>query len=446
MDLGREVLSLEQELRFSSTGSGCMVDIPGGGAYRAGVIYLPQTSEGNAVDFTQIPIPTVLSRPTALDTAYPIPNATINIFNTNNGQTGLKPRGQVRSRVEAEGKYQLTASEFQSVRQSLFSLERNPAQLQQILGPQWTLSLVTRYLQTDPNGQLIRDAEGLPIPDPMVDTYYDNNSLQAAQNEMSIRYRWTQGNQTGAWNFKPGMGVTTPEGIVYRVEYGLDTTDDRPTSVQSFADSFHPLNPFQPIRQVIPGARPSDFLVPAVRITDYRYKFLLHHPSGLQIEISADDVRNESLRASGTGTFYQLEMDVDHLSTSSSSTYRYNNTPPGSYIDTARLPQFIISLSPQAFFNGRAVLHSVQDLEPTSALRTSRQNDFQLAETAIVQLRNALLPNGWVRGAQKYSYATYGVGLVSEDNASPSVRTALAGLKGNPAQTCAETLAMGNSH
>src|SRR5690606_5395123 len=116
------------------------------------------------------------------------------------------------------------------------------------------------------------DSKGFPMPDPMVDTYYDNDSFDAAKNDMAVRYRWTEGNRTGAWNFKPGLTMATPEGVVYRVEYGVDTTSDKPGELAKFTDSSHPLNPFQMIRQVVPGSTPSDFLKPAVEITDFRYK------------------------------------------------------------------------------------------------------------------------------------------------------------------------------
>ena len=49
------------------------------------------------------------------------------------------------------------------------------------------------------DGSLILDKDGLPTPDPMVDTYYDNDKYDAAKNDMAIRYRWTEGNATGAW-------------------------------------------------------------------------------------------------------------------------------------------------------------------------------------------------------------------------------------------------------
>ena len=47
----------------------------------------------------------------------------------------------------------------------------------------------------------------------MVDTYYDNATFDAAKHDVAIRYRWTEGNQAGAWNFKPGLAVVDADGL-----------------------------------------------------------------------------------------------------------------------------------------------------------------------------------------------------------------------------------------
>ena len=87
---------------------------------------------------------------------------------------------------------------------SLRDHANDPAEQARIFGPGWTLKLEDRYMKRDPvTKQLILDAHGLPTPDPMVDTYMDNDNFDAASNDMAIRYRWTEGNKTGNWNFKP---------------------------------------------------------------------------------------------------------------------------------------------------------------------------------------------------------------------------------------------------
>jgi hypothetical protein len=150
----------------------------------------------------------------------------------------------------------------------------------------------------------------------MIDTYYDNKNFDAAKRDVAIRYRYTKNNNYGSWNFKPGMGWRTREGIVYRVEYGIDTVDARPQSIASFANSTHGLNPFQLLRTIAPGTSPSSFFHPAVMLTDDRYKFTLTHvPTSLTIEVSLDSVLAHRLMGPTVEDvrFYQLEMDIEHV-------------------------------------------------------------------------------------------------------------------------------------
>lgn len=414
-----------------------------GGPYRSGGFYLPPAEGGVVSSAPATPASTSTARPNILDVAYPIPQSMANSFNINNGANGLKAGGQVRSRVEGEGKIQLSPQQFQSGLQRLLQIAGDPAQAS-VLPQGWTIQLETRYLKKQANGQIEYDAQGLPIPDPMVDTYYDNATFDAAKNDMALRYRWTEGNQTGAWNFKPGMGMWD-NGIVYRVEYGLDATDDQPASIASFVDSYHPLNAFSLIRRVIPGAVPSQFLTPAIRLTDYRYKFILKHQNGLAIEVSADDVRVQSLRTGNPqppeiARYFQLEMDIEHLATQSQNGVGVSQLTSGmSGLSGASLTNYLQALTSNAFFDGRPVLHSMEDLRPDSPVRTQKKGDFDLATTAIVALRDALVGAQFVPGAQKYAFAAHAAGLVVEAEASASVKQVISQTTGNSV-TCLQKL------
>jgi hypothetical protein len=269
----------------------------------------------------------------------------------------------------------------------------------------------------------------------MIDTYYDNANFDAAKNDMAIRYRWTEGNRAGAWNFKPGMGKASKEGVVYRVEYGVDTTDNQPESLAKFADSNHPLNPFRLIKDVIPGAKASEFFLPAVKITDFRHKFLLKHQNGLAIEVSLDDVHPEALRAGakGIGHYYQLEMDIDHLALDSanaaSGTYKGTLGSGATGLTGGTLENFMGRLSKQAFLDGRPTLHVIEEIEPRSLVRTLREADFVLASSAIVKLRDAAVGTAWIPGAQKYAISAYVAGLLGTKDVSPSTKAVLTHLK-----------------
>ncbi len=399
-----------------------------GGTGRSGAIVLPEPSDGPYRSYKLKDIEaaagTVGGRtPIAeLDIAAPIDTTLVNAYNSDAGLKGLKLNGQIRSRLEAEGKYDVSESDVTSIKATLFELAQDPAKAAAVLGAGWKMNLEDRYLQRDAStGALVQGSDGFPIPDPMVDTYYDGANFEAAKANAAIRYRWTEGNKTGSWNIKPGFGVTSPSGTVYRVEYGLDATDDTPESVRAFADSLHPLNPFASLRDVIPGVSPADLLKPAVKLTDYRWKFKLEHTSGLIIEMSLDDVHAQALRkGKDKMRYFQLEMDVDHLATQSMNRLAGGSTPNNYYGAGQPLAQYLATCAgnpgvygdpARAVIRGRPSLHSNEDLDPQSVIRVKKAADFALAETAIVALRDKLFPHGWKAAKQKYAYAAQELGL-----------------------------------
>lgn len=403
-----------------------------GGSDRSGIVYMPGDN-GSAQ-----PKGTITTRPTELDLAYPITTTMTNLFNSGaRNAVGLDPNGQIRSRVEGEGKFQILLTESKDILQEAFKLANNPSLASRVLGKGWTMKLEDRYMLKDKKGNLVLSKDGLPQPDPMVDTYYDNATYDAAQNDVALRYRWTGGNNSGAWNFKPGMGESSKEGLVYRTEYAVDATDDKPATIQAFADSDHPLNFFRFLRQIVPGSKPSDFFQPSVKIIDHRYKFKLEHKSGLAIEMSIDGVQAESLRKDSNGKkpsavrFVQVEMDIDHLATQSSNvvTNSVNTNNKVTFSDVKAGRARLQKLTGNFFIDGRPVIHDVSDLAPSSSLRKSRKAEFDLAQTAIVNLRKHLVGNGWIPGAQKYAMATAALGLVNVKNASASMDKMLRSVK-----------------
>lgn len=400
-----------------------------GSTERGGIFFMPEKASGTLAPQASLgPI----RRPTELDLAIPISQTMGFNYNKMNepGTPGLKVGGQIRSRMESEGKFQVPVEQLPNIRKQLFDMANDPALAEKILGADWSLKAELRYMRKDANGQMIVDKDGFPTPDPMVDTYYDNANYDAAKKDMAVRYRWTEGNATGSWNFKPGLNFASPDGIVDRIEFAVDTTDDKPDTLKKFANSMDPLNPFKLIRDVVPGSQPSDFLQPAVKISDNRYKFKLQHKNGLVIEMSLDYVEASSLRDAGKKThFGQLEMDVEHLATKSMnvvngiiSTYSYKDE-----VTVKPLQQRFrgASLSQDAFLDGRPVIHTEADVQPGSPVKTAHANDMKLAAGAVVALRDTLLGKNWIPGAQKNAYASVALGLVSEQNASKSVKETL---------------------
>ena len=321
---------------------------------RGGIFFMPEAAGVASTAGASANAPA--RRADELDLAYPIPENMAFKYNDVVKKTGLQVGGQIRSRLESEGKYQIPQQDLARVKKHLFDLANNPAEAQKVLGPDWTITPLLKYMLKDPNdpNKLLLDKNGLPTPDPMVDTYYDNDNFDAAKNDMAIRYRWTEGNGTGAWNFKPGLDHVTKDGIVDRLEYGADTTDDKPDTIKKFADSTDPLNFFGLIREIVPGSTPSDFLKPSVKVQDTRYKFLLEHKNGLKVEVSLDDVKATSLRSKHESQYSQMEMDIDHLSTASQNVATNANGFSGlSGTVTPAQQTFLAALDGKAFLDGR---------------------------------------------------------------------------------------------
>lgn len=413
---------------------------------RGGIFYMPEVPGTKEVAEAT----SVLRKPTELDLAFPIHRTMVLKYNDLKAGTGIKEGGQIRSRVESEGKFQIPLTELDRIKQELFAIANDPVKAEKLLGADWTIKAEMRYMKKDSAGNLILDSKGLPTPDPMVDTYYDNEKFDAAKNDIALRYRWTEGNATGSWNFKPGIGKPHSTGIVDRIEFGVDTTDDKPETIRKFSDSMDPLNPFKILREVVPGSVPSEFLQPAVKITDMRYKFKLQHKNGLVIEISADNVTAESLREKIAPIQYgQLEMDIDHLSTASTNVAQQ---VAGSTLTTSPTistydKQWLDALKAEAGLDGRPVMHTVEDLDAKSAVRAKHQADFDLAAKVIVSIRDNVIGPKWIPGAQKYAYAAESLRLVSEREASASVKKALELEKkyANGSAVEAETVAKGES-
>jgi hypothetical protein len=387
---------------------------------RGGVVYLPSndSSSGQAAS---------TRRSEDLDLAYPITKQLAQKYNTvkpNGDVVGLKEGGQIKSRIEMEGKYQVAEDQIEDILKDLFDLSKNQSAAEKILGKGWELKLEDRYLKKDSSGKLALDKNGFPIPDPMDDIYHDSKAAVAAQSDMAFRYRYTQGNGYGSWNYKPSMGIVDNDGIVLRVEDAIDTTDNNPASLKKFAESSDPLNMFfYSLRNIF------STLSPSVQLIDTRYKFKAKNKQGMVVEVSLDLVKVKSKRSSKTAEFYQLEMDVDHPSTSTANiasvargVYNSSGSQEPSMVINEKPKTIDLFRSSSSFLDGRPVLHTEADLDPKSPVNVKHAKDFSDAKKMIVNLRDHLLGRDWVAAPQKAALASYLVGLVNERNASPSVK------------------------
>ncbi len=393
-----------------------------GGLGRGGLFFMPEHTGSHTS-----PAGVSNRRATDLDLAFSITTPMVMKYNDAKTNSGLKMSGQIKSRVEGEGKYQVPLDQVDGIRARLFQLANDPAEAAKVVGSDWKIEAEMRYMQKDASGAYLKGPDGLPVPDPQVDTYYDNDHYDAAKKDVAIRYRKTAGNGYGVWNIKPEGGHVTAEGMVYRREFGVDTTDDKPETVKKFADSLDPMNPFRTIREAIPGAVPSDFLKPSVTVTDHRYKFILKHTTGLAIELSLDQVSSQSHRdPSKSASYAQMEMDIEHMATASANVAGVSMQgggfqQAGGELDPSR-KAFSAKLGAKASFEGRPVMHVADDLLSHSPLQQKHKGDFDLAGAVIVKLRDDSLGAPWLPAPQKNSLAVEALGLVSEKDASPSVK------------------------
>lgn len=404
-----------------------------GGAGRGGIFFLPDSS-GSQQQQVQSGN---LRRATELDLAYSITNLMAARYNKivtrggSNISVGVKEGGQIKSRLESEGKFQIPLAEADDVKKALYELANNPQKAEKVLGNEWTIQPELRYMKKDAQGQLILDENGLPTPDPMVDTMYDNASSDAAKNDVVIRYRMTEGNGYGSWNFKNGEMRYTKHGIANRLESSVDATDAKPETIRKYADSTDPLNIFAPLFNLNPKSKPSDYLqTHAIKLSDVRHKFKLKHKNGLVIEVSFDDVSVESNRGKPEVLrFVQMEADVDHPATSSANVATVQTGGAASFAAPTLDKVAVGRLGKAAFVDGRPIMHTVEDLDPKSPINVKLADDFKLAEKAIVALRKAVIGKNWLPGAQKYALSAYLAGHVTGKKVSPSVERLLTRVK-----------------
>jgi hypothetical protein len=201
----------------------------------------------------------------------------------------------------------------------------------------WKLHTTDRYYSKDAQGQVRKNADGLPIVVPMFDVYQDDakpargEKFPFARNNMATRFRDGEikaGSNVGSMgklNMKtprvndPFTLIQTGLELSLDTKPGISKNDAAMTQLATFLDSApSPYNPLTEQKKVDSNLRGASVQQSAINNLANRYKFTLEHENGMEVEISMDIVHAgfvfESKTVDAT-TGMTDEQKFDHYAT-----------------------------------------------------------------------------------------------------------------------------------
>ncbi|MBI1944484.1 MAG: hypothetical protein HYS27_02240 [Deltaproteobacteria bacterium] len=360
----------------------------------------------------------------------------------------LKPDGAILSRLESELKGCTTNPEMISGVKEAYRLTGmvqagKQAEVEKILGKDWTIAPVSRYWLKDDGsasqpgkagtGQFKGfrvDDKGWPMQDPMHDTYMDNANMDMTAHEGAIRLRTNK--QANEINVKPGGGRRDDKTkITQRIEYGL--TLNPTANVAQAAQTLQTISgngqwsgtvfnqAQREVSKLDSTLNLAQCLVPWCDVVQERHKFTVkNQKTGVEIELSLDFVKvttNRPQHANPDGSprvveFCVLEAELDHLQLQSSN--QANFVAPSSvgtahFTTDAEQDNWLRATSPTVTMDIDPRLHEVKDLENKAFRETPSYKAF---EGVSDRMLNALFPNGLTSGRQKAAHAAEMLGLV----------------------------------
>lgn len=375
----------------------------------------------------------------------------------------LKPDGAILSRLESElkgctSKPEMVAGINEAYRLTGLVLAGKQAEVEKVLGKDWTISPVRRYwLQDDGSanqpgkpgtGQFKGyrvDDKGLPMQDPMHDTYMDNANMDMTAHEGAIRLRTNK--QANEINVKPGGGRRDDKTkITQRIEYGL--TLNPTANVAQAAQTLQGISSNgqwsgtvfnqaqREVSKLDSTLNLAQCLVPWCDVVQERHKFTVRNAkTGVEIELSLDFVKvttNRPQHANPDGSprtveFCVLEAELDHLQLQSAN--QANFVAPSSvgtahFTTDAEQDTWLRATSPTVTMDIDPRLHEVKDLENKAFRETASYRAF---EGVSDRMLNALFPNGLSSGRQKAAHAAELLGLVcfSDDELRAAAKAAV---------------------
>lgn len=365
----------------------------------------------------------------------------------------LKTAGSIQSRLESELKGNTSKKEMVQAVHEMYRLAElshtgNDREIEKALGKDWTVETVNRYwLKDDGSAGLAGspgtgffkgfrvDKDGLPIQDPMRDSYMDDGNLMMTRHEGAIRLRSNQ--QATVVNVKPGGGRRDPKTqITQRIEVGVElkagsNTADAARAMQNLAAGQWSGTVFnhaqKEVAKLDASMNLSNCLVPWLDVTQDRHKFTVKNKkTGVEIELSLDFVKAKTLRAGhadATGLareveFCTLEAELDHLQLQSANQSNFvaaGSTNTQVFTNDNDQDNWLKSTSPDVTMDIDPRLHELKDLDNKSFRSTG---SYQAFEGVTAKLVPMLFKNGLGEGRQKAAHAAAMLGLVNFDDAA----------------------------
>jgi hypothetical protein len=403
--------------------------------------------------------------PLPLDMQVAYPNALTDSYSM------LKKDGNIVSRLESEFKGSTTKQEMVGAIHSMYDMVEkikggDHSEVEKLLGKDWTIETVSRYwIKDDGNNDDVGkagtgffkgfrvDDDGLPVQDPMRDSYMDNKRLGMTSHEGAIRLRSNK--QATQINVKPGGGrLDDKTGIKQRIEVGLElkpdaTEDDVKTFLSGVSSSSTWTDTIfnhaeRQVKKLDDGIKLAETLEPWLDVVQDRHKFTVkNEKTGVEIEFSFDIVtattkRPEHADENGqprTVKFYVLEGELDHLQLQSANqgNYAAGDADGGAFKTDDAQEKWLKKTSGEVTMDIDPRLHELDDLENDAFRQTDSYRAF---EGVNDKLKTAIFPNGFQPAKQKAAHAAEMLGLVplTREAVNNKIRYAVqaAGLKWTP--------------
>ncbi len=357
----------------------------------------------------------------------------------------LKPDGSITTRLESELKGATDATSMKDAITKMYGMLEKSAsgdtkEIEDTFGKGWSVSTVDRYWLADKGGAnepghpgkgyfkgFRVDDDGLPVQDPMHDTYMDDTSLSITKEEGALRLRSNK--QATELNVKPGGGKHDDKSkITQRIEVGYKMRAG--TSAEDAGKFLGDLkwgnwedtafnHAAKEMKKLSEDIQLENSLIPWLDVTQSRHKFTIKHDkTGVEVELSFDEIVAKTLRPEHRGPdgkareikFYVLEGELDHLQLNSTNVS--GAVPAGltgsSFSSDGDQDTWLKNTSASSTLDVKPRLHTLEDLENDVFRNTQSYAQFEKVSGKFL---GKLFPKGLGKGKQKAAYAAELLGV-----------------------------------